>query len=283
MIYNYGDFNRIKNYSPLNFKRCTGISLYSFALILNKLQIHFDDLHKNNPLSKRGLKPTISLENKLLLTLYYLRDYPTFIKLGQTFGISESYANKIYHIILNVIIKYFHVPNRKELLNKELDTVIIDVTEQPIERPVKKQKQYYSGKKKRHTIKIQLIICLLTLKILSVVCEKGRVHDFKIYKESKLPIHPDIKIKADSGYQGIQKLVENSEIPIKESKKKKLTKQERQHNKKLAKTRIYIEHTNRKCKIFRITKETYRGKHKNYSKTWNVVAALVNMQYDEAA
>jgi hypothetical protein len=87
----------------------------------------------------------------------------------------------------------------------------------------------------------------------------------------------------DSGYQGIQKLVENSEIPIKETKKKKLTKQERQHNKKLAKTRIYIEHTNRKCKIFRITKETYRGKHKNYSKTWNVVAALVNLQYDEAA
>jgi hypothetical protein len=148
MINNYGDFNRIKKYSPLNFKRCTGISLYSFTLILNTLQKHFDDLHKKNPLSKRGLKPTISLENKLLLTLYYLRDYPTFIKLGQTFGISESYANKIYHSILNVIIKYYHVPNRKELLNKELDTVIIDVTEQPIERPVKKQKQYYSGKKK---------------------------------------------------------------------------------------------------------------------------------------
>jgi uncharacterized protein (DUF2344 family) len=121
------------------------------------------------------------------------------------------------------------------------------------------------------------------LQILSVVCEKGRVHDFKIFKESKLPIHPDIKKKADSGYQGIQKLVNNSEIPIKESKKKKLTKEERKHNNKLAKTRIYIEHTNRKCKIFRIVKETYRGKHKNYGKTWNVVAALVNLRYAETA
>ncbi|HEO65306.1 MAG TPA: IS5/IS1182 family transposase, partial [Spirochaetes bacterium] len=40
-----------------------------------------------------------------------------------------------------------------------------------------------------------------------------------------------------------------------------------------------IEHINRRCKIFRIVKETYRGKHKNYRKTWNVVAALVNLRY----
>ncbi len=98
-----------------------------------------------------------------------------------------------------------------------------------------------------------------------------------------MPIHPEIKKKTDSGYQGIQKIVENSEIPIKKSKNKKLTKQERKHNNKLAKTRVSIEHVNRKCKIFRIVKETYRGKHKNYGKTWNVVAALVNLRYAEAA
>ncbi len=148
--YMYGNFVRIRKFSPRNFKRLTGISLYCFEIILAKLQSHFDDLHRTNPLSKRGLKSSISLEDKLLLTLYYLRDYPTFIKLGQSFDISESYANKIYHIILDVLVKYFHVPNRNELLDKELDTIIIDVTEQQIERPVKKQKQFYSGKKKAH-------------------------------------------------------------------------------------------------------------------------------------
>jgi hypothetical protein len=118
------------------------------------------------------------------------------------------------------------------------------------------------------------------LRIHSVICQKGHVHDFKIFKESKLPIHPDIKLKADSGYQGIQKIIANSDIPVKESKKKKLTKQDRKHNNELAKSRIPIEHTNRKCKIFRIVKETYRGKHKNYGKTWNVIAALVNLRYN---
>ena len=51
------------------------------------------------------------------------------------------------------------------------ETLIIDVTEQPIERPVKGQKQYYSGKKKQHTIKVQILASSIR-KILS--CEKGK-------------------------------------------------------------------------------------------------------------
>jgi hypothetical protein len=82
---------------------------------------------------------------------------------------------------------------------------------------------------------------------------------------------------------GIDKIVTNSKIPYKESKFKKLTKEEKKQNKILAKSRIYIEHINRQCKIFRITKETYRGKHKNYSKTWNIIAGLVNLRNDVAA
>jgi|GEM_PF-5463712 len=44
-------------------------------------------------------------------------------------------------------------------------------------------------------------------------------------------------------------------------------------------TLYYLEHVNRRCKIFRLVKDVYRGKHKNYSLTWNVVAALVNLRY----
>jgi len=76
-----------------------------------------------------------------------MRHYETFIKLGQQFGISESYANKIYHQMLNILIKVLKMPNPKELLNPETGTVVIDVSEQPIERPKKHQKDYYSGKK----------------------------------------------------------------------------------------------------------------------------------------
>ena len=48
----------------------------------------------------------------------------------------------------------------------------------------------------------------------------------------------------------------------------------------LSKQRVFIEHINRRCKIFRIVKDVYRGKHKHYSLTWNLVAALVNLRYD---
>jgi len=123
------------------------------------------------------------------------------------------------------------------------------------------------------------MVCFVSLQILSVICRKGSVHDFRILKKSRLPIHRDIEKLGDAGYQGIQKIYENSLIPIKKTKNKPLTEEDKQYNRQLAKKRIYIEHINRRCKIFRIVKETYRGKHKNYGKTWNVVAALVNMRY----
>ncbi len=143
----------------------------------------------------------------------------------------------------------------------------------------KKQKAYYSGKKKQHTIKIQLVVCLFSLQILSVLCRKGRVHDFRILKESRLAIHPDILKLMDSGYQGVHNVYSNSQTPKKKSKKRPLTEEDKKYNKGLAKQRTPVEHINRRCKIFRIAKETYRGKHKHYSKVWNVITALVNLRY----
>ena len=114
---------------------------------------------------------------------------------------------------------------------------------------------------------------------MSVYCGKGRMHDFKILKKSKIRIHQEIKKLADSGYQGIQKIYGNTEIPIKKKKNKQLTVEQKKHNKELSKKRILIENVIRRCKIFRIVKEKYRGKHKNYGKVWNIIAALVNLRY----
>ena len=63
------------------------------------------------------------------------------------FGISESYANKIYHNITIYLIKFIHAKKTSELSWDDINELIIDAAEQPIERPVKKQKSYYSGKK----------------------------------------------------------------------------------------------------------------------------------------
>ncbi|MCK5522719.1 MAG: transposase family protein [Thiomargarita sp.] len=86
-----------------------------------------------------------------MLTIYYLRHYPTFINLADVFKISESYCHQIYSRYVRILAEVETLPNRKKGLENPPDTLIIDVTEQPIERPVKCQKSYYSGKKKRHS------------------------------------------------------------------------------------------------------------------------------------
>jgi hypothetical protein len=128
-------------------------------------------------------------------------------------------------------------------------------------------------------MKAQLIICLKTLHVLMVVCGKGRTHDFKLLKRCRLKIHQQLKKYADAGYQGLVNLYANSFTPRKSSKKHPLSPEDIAYNRELARLRIAIEHVNRRCKIFRIVKETYRGKRKHYHKTWTLICALVNLRY----
>ena len=123
-----------------------------------------------------------------------------------------------------------------------------------------------------------MIVCFLTGIILAVRSARGSTHDFKILKTSKLEINENANIKTDKGFQGIQKLYPNAESPYKASKHHPLTKQQKQYNRHLAKERIMVEHRNRECKIFKICKEQYRGKHKNYEKNWKLVSAIVNLK-----
>jgi len=124
-----------------------------------------------------------------------------------------------------------------------------------------------------------VIVCLFSLQILVVVCGKGRMHDFDLLKQACLRILSTIEKYGDAGYQGLAKLFANGFTPIKKPKGRELTADEKAYNRALARLRISIEHVNRRCKIFRSVKETYRGKHRQYQKTWTVVAALVNIRY----
>jgi len=113
------------------------------------------------------------------------------------------------------------------------------------------------------------------------VCGKGRTHDFELLKQAHLRFAQAIEKYGDAGYQGLAKLFANGLTPLKKPTDRDLTPDEKAYNRALARLRIYIEHVNRRCKIFRIVKETYRGKHRQYQKTWTVIAALVNIRYAE--
>lgn len=143
-------FEKIKDQLPEDFLREVGISLKTFLFLRDQIKNYYALEKQKSSLRYRGQAPSISLENRLLLTLRYLRDYPTFLNLGRQFDISESYANKIYHKTLSILIKILKFNSRKELSLESLQHIIIDVSEQPIERPKKRQKEYYSGKKKAY-------------------------------------------------------------------------------------------------------------------------------------
>lgn len=77
----------------------------------------------------------------------------------------------------------------------------------------KKQKEWYSGKKKKHTIKTQIIADGKSKKIYGIAQSKGSIHDFNLFKKAYRGIHERIKIQADSGYQGIKGIHINSKTP----------------------------------------------------------------------
>jgi Helix-turn-helix of DDE superfamily endonuclease len=133
---------------PSRCKKIFGMEYALLENILQKVQKCFDELKQANPLSNRGLKSELSFENQFLLTLEYLKSYPTFEVLGFSYGISESYACRIYHKFRPVLAQVTGLKNPDKLTYKKVKNIIVDVAAQPIERPAKEQQKAYNGQKK---------------------------------------------------------------------------------------------------------------------------------------
>jgi hypothetical protein len=114
----------------------------------------------------------------------------------------------------------FRIPGKKRLVQgfEHPEVVVIDVTETPIERPKVGQKQYYSGKKKQHTLKCQVIADRDSAEIICLCFGEGRRHDFSLFKVSGVHLHPETESLQDSGYQGIEAYHSQSYVPIKKPK-----------------------------------------------------------------
>lgn len=131
---------------PAEFLRTTGVNYATFALILEKVEAYVRQCKEQEPVRKRGRKASLGLSQVLLLTLMYMRQYHTFLSLGQAFSVSESYAHKRYCYMRRILTKVLDMPAGLLAPTGPLK-VAVDVSEQPVERPVKGQGHYYSGKK----------------------------------------------------------------------------------------------------------------------------------------
>ncbi len=94
------------------------------------------------------------------MTLEYWREYRTYFHIGQAWGVNESTADRIVKKIEDMLVsRAFTLPGKKKLQKSDyqLEVVVVDVTETPRLATQKTQKQFYSGKKKRDTLKSQVI------------------------------------------------------------------------------------------------------------------------------
>lgn len=106
----------------------------------------------------------------------------------------------------------------------------------------------------------------------------GKCHDFRLFKESKTYILPEIKVITDTGYQGLQKVHNKSELPKKKSKKHPLTREDKKNNKKLASDRVTNENVIGMLKRFKIISDKYRNRRKRFGLRFNLIAALYNWE-----
>ena len=117
-----------------------------------------------------------------------------------------------------------------------------------------------------------------TRRILAVCAGKGRRHDFHLYKQSRVRVHPSVSMHADTGYQGLQKLHANTHKPAKATKKHPLTREQKQTNRQINSRRVVVEHAIRRLKVFRLLGERYRNRRKRFGLRLNLIAALTNLQ-----
>jgi len=119
-----------------------------------------------------------------------------------------------------------------------------------------------------------------------VICtdfSNGKKHDFRLFKESRLPIHPNSKVLTDTGYLGIKKIHSASELPKKRSKKKPLTQQDKLNNKNLSSQRVLSENINSRIKRFRIVGDRYRNRRKRFGLRFNLICGIYNYEQKRVA
>ena len=138
-------FETVKDLDDEKFRRLTGIKRPTFDKMIGILS----ESIKNRKINS-GRKKKLSLENSLLMTLEYIREYRTYFHVSQSYGVSESSTYKTVRWIEDTLIKHpdFALPGRKALLKSDMeyDVVLIDATETPVERP-KKSKSIFIQEK----------------------------------------------------------------------------------------------------------------------------------------
>lgn len=138
-------YEKIKDLGEGKFFRLTGVRKDLFEKIVDILRAAEREKKRRG-----GRKNKLIIEDILLITLEYLREYRTYFHIGQSYGISESAAYKTIVWVENTLIKHpdFALPGKKSLYKTDAhDVILVDATETPVRRPQKSKNAIIRAKK----------------------------------------------------------------------------------------------------------------------------------------
>ena len=280
--------------APKAFRRLTGITPSAFDELLEKLAPLYEQAEarrKGRPGRKRkpggGRKHTLELADRLLMLLIYYRTYITHAFLGFLFGLDDSAVGRNINPLAPLLAGLFRIPERRvEISEDEIRELFFDATERPTRRPERGQRAFYSGKKKRHTIKTQVVVARKRkspgsdpgprkLRIVAVSGSvPGSIHDKKLYDRSRVVAPPDAKRTGDTAYLGT-----GLRTPTRKPRGQELSDEQKAANRKISIRRVAAEHGIGKMKVWRIASERYRNPTSKHTLIMKNVAGLHNLMY----
>ena len=126
------NYETIKQLKDSDFKRLTGVQRETFDQMLAVIEKGLRDF---------GRPPKLSRADQLLMTLMYWREYRTEFHIAQSYGVSEATVCRTIHKVEDVLVrsKKFRLPGKKALQTSDtvFEVILVDVSEQPVERPKK--------------------------------------------------------------------------------------------------------------------------------------------------
>ncbi len=286
---------------PAIFRNLTGISVAVFDQLLDDLRPAFAADRRrrlDRPDRQRafggGDDFDLPPDDQFLLTLFWLRHYPTQEVLGYLFGVSDSTAKRAIDRCLPLLEAAgrdtMRLPDpgrgrRKNLSTLLKDTpdvaVIIDTFEQPVQRPKKRQKRFYRGKKKRHTLKSQVAVDEETGQFVDVAPSvPGPTADIKVLRQSKLlkRLPKGVGGLGDLAYVGIADLHPQGLGATGRRKPRGQPRSlaDRRYNKAFSRRRIVVEHGIGRLRRYQALTHTDRHFRRSHTSRVRAVAGLVN-------
>jgi IS5 family transposase len=288
---------------PRVFKSLTGVTVTEFDRLYAKVQpIWLENEIKRLSRRKRkraiggGRDYTLELKERLLMTLVWLKLYLTVSALGFFFGVSDSTISRNTRNILPVLrqlgddtLGWSEPPKRGQ--GKSIDQAlqeypdllaIVDATEQRVRRSsdARIQREHYSGKKKCHTRKTQIIVNEKGQIRDVSISTPGRVHDLEHFRQSDASqrIPKQVGVAGDAGYQGLHEELPDHSVGTahKARRNHPLTEDEKAINREFSSMRIIVENTICELKHFRVLSERFRHMVERYDETFRAVVAIVN-------